>query len=125
MNDEPNTTVGVGAFKNNAWWLGQGVSQACAMHVVVCTTMQFDLVQKFMVKSCFDGSSCGSIRLCHSLLHFLQFLHLLLPDWHFLVCHVSLGMLGEVIATHEFARADWTLVFLFPSVRAFVSSQFI
>ena len=88
--------------------------------------------QKFMVlglKSCLCGNSCGSHCSCHCLLllllHLLQFLNLLLPDWHFLICHVSLGVLGEVVAAHELARADWTLVLLFPSVRAFVSSQFI
>lgn len=63
---------------------------------------------------------------CLVQLHLFEFLHLLFPYWHLLIFgQVSLGVFREVIATHELAGADWTLVLLLPSMRASVSGELI
>ena len=59
------------------------------------------------------------------LLQLLQLFHLLFPDGHFLVRHVSLCVLGEVVTSHELAGTDGTLVLLLSRMSPFVASKLI
>ena len=63
------------------------------------------------------------LRLLH--LHLFQFLDLLLPEWGLFRGQVPLGVLGKMVAAHEFPLADGASVLLFTRVCTFVACQFV